>query len=113
MIKRTTDEWVEQLAAEMPCGPVLGVDEVFADPQVQHLHVTRTVEHPVKGPIDVLRGPLTWSDTPASVRSGPPVPGSHTREVLAELGYEEGEISALVDDGTVRTSNPGEGWAAH
>jgi formyl-CoA transferase len=113
MIKRTTDEWVEQLAAEMPCGPVLGVDEVFADPQVQHLHVTRTVEHPVKGPIEVLRGPLTWSDTPASVRSGPPVPGSHTREVLAELGYEEGEISGLVDDGTVRTSNPGEGWAAH
>jgi formyl-CoA transferase len=112
MIKRTTGEWVELLSAAMPCGPVLSLDEVFADPQVQHLQVTRTVDHPVKGPIEVLRGPLTWSDTPATVRSGPPVPGAHTRQVLAELGYDEGEIDALVDNGTVRTSNPGEGWAA-
>ncbi len=43
---RPTAEWVEVLADAVPCGPVLAVDEVFADPQVEHLHLTRRVEHP-------------------------------------------------------------------
>ena len=34
---RTTAEWVDLLAEIVPCGPVLRIDEVFADPQVQHL----------------------------------------------------------------------------
>ena len=85
---RPTAEWVARLAETVPCGPVLAVDEVFADPQVEHLHLTRRVEHPTRGEIDVLRPPLTFSDTPARIRSGPPADGAHTREVLAELGYD-------------------------
>ena len=34
------------LADHVPCGPVLAVDEVFADPQVQHLQLTRRVSAP-------------------------------------------------------------------
>jgi len=98
---RTTADWVAVLADEVPCGPVLAVDEVFADPQVQHLHLTRSVEHPTRGEIDVLRPPLTFSDTPASIRSGPPADGAHTREVLAELGYSTAEIDDLHAAGAV------------
>ena len=54
------------LAGVMPCGPVLAIDEVFADPQVEHLHLTRPVEHPTRGDIEVLRPPLTFSETPAT-----------------------------------------------
>jgi crotonobetainyl-CoA:carnitine CoA-transferase CaiB-like acyl-CoA transferase len=100
---RTTAEWVERLAESVPCGPVLTVDEVFADRQVQHLHLTRRVEHPTRGDIDVLRPPLTFSDTPASIRSGPPADGAHTREVLAELGYAVAEIDELHATGAVGT----------
>jgi len=98
---RTTTEWVERLAELVPCGPVLAVDEVFADHQVEHLHLTRRVEHPTRGDIDVLRPPLTFSDTPARIRSGPPADGAHTREVLAELGYEAAEIDELHASGAV------------
>ncbi len=107
---RTTTEWVERLAESVPCGPVLTVDEVFADHQVEHLHLTRRVEHPTRGDIDVLRPPLTFSDTPARIRSGPPADGAHTREVLAELGYDAVEIDELHASGAVgsRASRPQE-----
>jgi crotonobetainyl-CoA:carnitine CoA-transferase CaiB-like acyl-CoA transferase len=98
---RTTAEWVDRLAEHVPCGPVLSVDEVFADPQVQHLHLTRRVAHPTRGEVDVLRPPLTFSDTPASVRSGVPRDGEHTRAVLAELGYSVDEIDDLHASGAV------------
>ncbi len=100
---RTTAEWVDALADTVPCGPVLAVDEVFADPQVRHLHLTRSVEHPTRGAIDVLRSPLTFSETPAGIRSGPPADGAHTREVLAELGYSDTEIDALHAAGVAGT----------
>jgi crotonobetainyl-CoA:carnitine CoA-transferase CaiB-like acyl-CoA transferase len=102
---RTTAEWVERLADSVPCGPVLTVDEVFADEQVVHLQLTRRVEHPTRGEIDVLRPPLTFSDTPATVRSGPPADGAHTREVLVELGYSGAEIDDLYATGSVGTTS--------
>jgi formyl-CoA transferase len=98
---RNTAEWVDLLAEVVPCGPVLRIDEVFADPQVQHLEMTRTVDDPTGRPIDVLRPPLTFSDTPATVRRGPPAAGAQTREVLAEIGYADAEIDALLEDGAV------------
>ena len=53
---RTTAAWVEALnQAGVPCGPVYRMDEVFADPQVEHLAMTEPVEHPALGPLDILR----------------------------------------------------------
>ena len=51
----------------------------------------------------MLRPPLTFSDTPATVRRGPPAAGSHTREVLAEIGYGDEEVDALLEAGAVAT----------
>jgi crotonobetainyl-CoA:carnitine CoA-transferase CaiB-like acyl-CoA transferase len=94
---RDTEAWVEILrAADLPCGPILAVDEVFADPQVEHLRLTRRVEHERDGEMDLLRHPVTFSETPAGIRGAPPIPGVHTREILAEHGYAESEIDALM-----------------
>jgi crotonobetainyl-CoA:carnitine CoA-transferase CaiB-like acyl-CoA transferase len=93
---RTTAEWVEDLvAAGVPCGPVYGVDEVFADPQVEHLGMAATVEHPDLGPLDILRNAVTMTAGPPTVRTASPQPGDHTDEVLAELGLGPGEIDDL------------------
>ncbi|MDE0614325.1 MAG: CaiB/BaiF CoA-transferase family protein [bacterium] len=96
MATATTAEWVERLnAAGCPCGPVLAVDETFADPQVEHLNIYSTVSDPDGGEIAVLRLPLTFSETPAAVGTGPVRPNHHTREILAELGYDDAEIDVL------------------
>ncbi|MCY3578405.1 MAG: CaiB/BaiF CoA-transferase family protein [bacterium] len=99
MATATTAEWVERLnAAGCPCGPVLAVDETFADAQVEHLNVFSMVPDPDGGEIAVLRLPLTFSETPAAVGTGPVRPNHHTREILGELGYDKAEIENLVVD---------------
>ena len=98
----TTAEWVERLtAAGYPAGPVLAVDEAFADPQVRHLDLVSVVTHAVDGDVGVLRYPVTLTDTPASVRGAAAVPGTDTTAVLTELGYGPDEIATLLESGAV------------
>jgi formyl-CoA transferase len=79
---RSTQDWIERLADTFPCGPIHRVSEVFADPQVQHLRVTESVDGPTGSPIDVLRHPVHFSATPSSIRAGVATPGQHTAEVF-------------------------------
>jgi crotonobetainyl-CoA:carnitine CoA-transferase CaiB-like acyl-CoA transferase len=99
---RTTAEWVEALnQAGVPCGPVYRMDEVFADPQVEHLAMTAPVDHPVLGRLDILRNAVRMSGTPGTVRSASPDAGAHTREVLTQLGYPPAEIDQLRAQGAI------------
>jgi crotonobetainyl-CoA:carnitine CoA-transferase CaiB-like acyl-CoA transferase len=98
----TTDDWVVRLtAAGYPAGPVLRVDEAFADPQVRHLDMVAVVRHATAGDVAVLRHPVNLTDTPTSVRTAASVPGSDTGSVLAELGYDAPAIAALLESGAV------------
>jgi crotonobetainyl-CoA:carnitine CoA-transferase CaiB-like acyl-CoA transferase len=111
LLKEPTGYWVERFnRVGIPAGPVFRLDEVFADPQVQHLELAETVDDPAGTTAEVLRFPVTLTDTPASVRSGPPLPGTHTRAVLGELGYDDGAIDAMLKAGLVKTAPGGENW---
>ncbi|HSP24512.1 MAG TPA: CoA transferase, partial [Saliniramus sp.] len=80
---RTSSEWLEIFAtAGVPAGPIYGMDEVFADPQVEHLRMRASVEHPVRGNIDVVATPVRLSRTPAAVVSAAPDAGDHNDEIL-------------------------------
>jgi crotonobetainyl-CoA:carnitine CoA-transferase CaiB-like acyl-CoA transferase len=93
---RTSAEWIEMLnKAGVPSGPIYKMNEVFADPQVKHLGITRTVPHKVLGDVEVIGQPIELSRTPWSVRSATPEAGEHTDMVLTELGYSAAEIAKL------------------
>jgi crotonobetainyl-CoA:carnitine CoA-transferase CaiB-like acyl-CoA transferase len=107
---RTTADLIAAMGDAIPCGPVLRMDQVFEDAQVRHLGLTRKIEDPKLGNIEVLRYPVNFSDTPATV-SGPVVTlGADTRTVLREAGYADAEIERLVAGGAVATESRGKGW---
>lgn len=92
----TTDEWVDRLeAASVPAGPIYRMDEVFADPQVQHLRMAAPVDHPIRGATRVVAQPVTLSRTPASVYVCAPDAGVHSDAILGDLGLDAEEIAAL------------------
>ena len=82
-------------AAGVPCGPIYSMDEVFADPQVQHLQCAVSVEHPKLGNIKLVSQPVTLSRTPATITSATPELGQDSAAILSELGYTDAEIIQL------------------
>ena len=75
---RSRVEWIELLnAAGIPCGPVLNIDEVFADPQVEHLEMLATVDHPTRGATRILRNSITMDRSrPVDPRPSPLPPAT-------------------------------------
>ncbi len=99
---QTSAYWVDALnRAEVPAGPIYGMDEVFADPQVRHLGMVARVEHAVLGPIDIVGQPIKLSRTPASVHTAIAELGADTDAVLGELGYTADHISAFRAQGVI------------
>src|SRR5207249_2512745 len=100
---RTMRDWIDTCdAAQVPCGPINRLDQVFADPQVVHRNMRIDLPHPLSGTVPQVANPIKLSRTPLSFRSAPPLLGQHTADVLAErLGYDAERIAALAKRGVI------------
>lgn len=93
-----TAHWIEVLtAAGVPCAPVNTLGAALDDPQVAARGMVVTATHPDYGEYRCVRGPLP-SFGSAGSRAGAPLPGEHTRDVLAEAGYDTRRAAWLPAD---------------
>jgi formyl-CoA transferase len=92
----TTQRVIDLLTqAEVPVGPVYNLEQVFADPQSQHLEMAIPTPHPKAPEWRTTGFPYRLSETPAEVRMPSPLLGEHTAEVLREIGYTDEQIKQL------------------
>lgn len=91
------EAWLSRFeAADIPAGSINRVDEALSDPAVEALHLVERTRTAHGKEVSTVRFPVDLSQTPASIRRGPPSLGQHDGEVLAWLGFEPREIEGLL-----------------
>jgi formyl-CoA transferase len=79
---------------DIPCGPILSMEELMNEPSLRATGTVVEVDHPTRGKYFTVGNPIKLSDSPTEVTRSPLL-GEHTDEVLAELGYAAAELAAL------------------
>lgn len=78
--------WLSELEAKgVPCGPINNIEEVFADPQVQHRGMKMQMVHPQAGEMSLVSNPVRFDDQHLNADLPPPKLGEHTSSVLSQL----------------------------
>jgi formyl-CoA transferase len=100
---RSVEEIVDEaLSKGVPAAPIYDVGQIVADP---HIAGDRRMfidsEHPVIGKMKVNGNPIKLMDAMPEVYRPAPTLGQHNREILAELGKTEAEITALTEQGAI------------
>lgn len=101
--RRATREWLAVLeAAQVPCGPINDLAQVFDEPQVRHRGLRMELPHPTAGSAPGVRNPVRFSRTGIEYERAPPPLGADTRAVLADrLGLGAAELAELASLGVI------------
>ena len=79
---------------DIPCGPILSMEELAHEPSLRKTGTVVEVDHPKRGKYLTVGNPIKMSDSPTDVTRSPLL-GEHTDEVLAELGFAAADVAAL------------------
>ncbi len=95
MIARTSADWIAALeAANVPCGPINSLEQVFADPQVQARGDVETVARSDGASVKLVASPIHMNVTPPTTRAAPPRLGADTEGALRDvLGASDADLA--------------------
>jgi len=79
---------------DIPCGPILSMEELMNEPALRSTGTIVEVDHPERGKYLTVGNPIKLSDSVTDVTRSPLL-GEHTEEVLAELGYGPADVASL------------------
>lgn len=97
MQRKNTAQWVSVLeGAQVPCGPINTLDQVYADPQVIARNAVENVTRSDGTSLKLAANPLRMSETPPRTLAAPPPLGENTDDTLRELlALSEVELARL------------------
>ena len=88
-------------AVNVPCGPILSMQEIAEELALRKTGTVVEVDHPTRGKYVTVGNPIKLSDSPSDVQRSPLL-GEHTDEILkAVLGLQDDEIQAARQQGAI------------
>jgi crotonobetainyl-CoA:carnitine CoA-transferase CaiB-like acyl-CoA transferase len=101
--QRTTGDWLAALErAQVPCGPINDLAQVFAEPQVRHRGLRLDLPHPIAGSAPGVRNPVRFSRTGIEYdRAAPPLGLDTASELRARLGLDDATLADLAARGII------------
>jgi len=85
---------------DIPCGPILSMEEIAAEPALRATGTVVEVDHPTRGKYLSVGNPIKMSDSPSEVTRSPLL-GEHTDEILTELGYAPDKVANMHAEGVI------------
>jgi formyl-CoA transferase len=85
---------------DVPCGPILDMQELLNDESLRARGMIAEVEHPQRGKFYTVGCPLNLSTSPVEYKSSPLL-GEHADEILTELGYSKEDAERLRAGGAI------------
>lgn len=102
MLDRSVNQWVKLLEeAQVPCGPINNLEQVFNDPHVQTRGMRRELAHQRYGQVPSVRNPIVVNGEPLDNAVPPPVLGQDTACVLRQTGVSDTMFELLRRQGVV------------
>lgn len=99
---QTTDYWVDMFeTAGVPVGPVHSIGQALEHEQALARGMIVEVDHPQAGRLRTLGNPIKLSNNRADMTRPAPNLGQHSREILREFEFLDGEIDDLLSTGAV------------
>ena len=94
--------WLERFNADgIACGVINDLQEVFEEPQVQHLGLVQEVVSDRLGTLRQVGQAVSLQRTPSTLARAAPLRGEHSEEVLAELGIAGAELARMKSAGII------------
>ncbi len=97
---KTSEEWFRtMLEQNLPCTPILTLDEVIKDP---HAHERRMIlENPEQSGVTYVGTPCKLSGSDPAELSPSPKLGEHASQLLKTVGYSDSEIQSFIRAGVI------------
>lgn len=106
MVTRTTQEWLDIFGeTSVPTIVVNTLEGLTTDPHLAAVDFWQIKEHPTEGKLRMPSFPVTFSESPASIRSLPQHLGQDSVEILREYGLSDDDIQAMLDSGATREAD--------
>jgi crotonobetainyl-CoA:carnitine CoA-transferase CaiB-like acyl-CoA transferase len=99
---RSCAEWLVRLSdADILCSRVADYADLLANPQLAHLNMVISLNHPENGTFRVPGLPISARESNQIPFTPPPLLGEHSRSILADAGYTPAEIDTLISSGAI------------
>jgi crotonobetainyl-CoA:carnitine CoA-transferase CaiB-like acyl-CoA transferase len=95
-LTRTLEEWRPRLnGVGFPWAPVQSLPEVVKDPQAIANGFFMPLNHPTRGPIEIVANPAKLSKTAECQKRPAPEFNEHTEQILLEMGFTQDDVKRL------------------